>query len=77
MKSSFFAYCFKNIVKAKCKTAFIKLINDYICHIFLKLGIKKIKRSSNIYTFKKMKDGIGYVGLHMLYRPSEYVFLLC
>ena len=36
--------------------------------------------SSKIYTFKKIKDFIGYSGLHMLYkpinRPSKYLFLL-
>ena len=40
----------------------------------------KIKRSSKIYTFKKIKDFIGYAGLLRLYklihRSSEYMFLL-
>ena len=41
----------------------------------------KIKRSSKKYTFKKIKDFVGYGCLNMLYkpiyRPSKYIFPLC
>ena len=69
VSSSYFLLpIFKKTVKPKCKTTFSEVLKGYICINFCYQAFK-IKRSSKIFTFQKIKDFIGYGGLHMLYKP--------
>ena len=43
--------------------------------IFFQYKAFKIKRSSKIYIFKKIKDFFDYDGLRMLYKSNEQAFL--
>ena len=73
---------FNKIVKPKCKALFRKLrFSKYISDI----KNSKLRGIQKYMPSKKVKDFIGYGGLHMLYyqiellinRPSKYIFLLC